>query len=306
MIKTLSNNTIVLYNRLLKQLKKYNINYDNIDNINDYITKIHNIVLDNGNPIKSSHVRMYLTATQWYLKNNGGNINYQEEIKKEIIKLNTLYNNNIQSNILCGTQQTNYIEWSKIMDVYYDTMEDKHESFTKYKTFVILSCYVLLPPRRLIDYSDMFILDTCDTINYNDLKHNYYCMKEKLFIFNNYKTSYKYGTQLVRVPDNLSVILDNYITYWLLPCYGSLFNMTSSCIQHCLTNLFKKKLNKNISVNILRHSYISHIKNNGDIAGNERTISKLMSHSLEMQTDYYKNPDKKNYIINDNNIISML
>lgn len=308
MNKSISENTKITYNRLLKQLKEdHNINYENIDNIYDYINDLYYITLNNGLYIKHSSVRMYLTATQYYLKNNNGNSNYMKAIKQEIIKLNNEYIKLSHDNLLIGSQQNNYVEWDTIMDVYYDLMKVKYDSVNKFKLFVILSCYVLLPPRRLNDYSDMYVIQKCDkAIHLTKYAHNYYCKDDKLFIFNNYKTHKTYGTQVVRIPDKLAGIIDNYINYFKFPYYASLFNMTSTCLQHALSNLFKKKLNKNISVNILRHSYISHIKNNGDIAGNERQIAQVMSHSIEMQTDYYKNLSKKKIIIDENNIINML
>jgi len=75
----------------------------------------------------------------------------------------------------------------------------------------ILSLYVLQPPRRNKDYTDMFIVrgvpESTDK-NYLDIDG-----KTWRWIFNNYKTQKKYKQQIVDVPDDLKTVLEVYIKF---------------------------------------------------------------------------------------------
>ena len=73
---------------------------------------------------------------------------------------------------------------------------------------------------------------------------------------------------------------------------GSLFQLTRKAIQLRLTRIFKKGLNCSVSVNILRHSYISFGKESGEFLGEEEEYAKKMGHSVMTQLDYYKSSKK--------------
>ena len=67
---------------------------------------------------------------------------------------------------------------------------------------LILSLYVSQAPRRNIDYCLMKISN-----NMTDTNFNYLDLKNKRFIFNNYKTNHKYDTIEIPIePDLMGVI----------------------------------------------------------------------------------------------------
>ena len=87
--------------------------------------------------------------------------------------------------------------------------------------WVIISLYSLIPPRRALDFCEMNIVKSLRRGGVGDPTPgeyvlpepniNYYVVKDKKFIFTNYKTAGTYNTQIQDVPNELSLILDIYI-----------------------------------------------------------------------------------------------
>ena len=114
--------------------------------------------------------------------------------------------------------------------------------------FIILSLYVLIPPRRALDYTEFKIRGV-------DKEVDNYFEKDK-FVFNRYKTAKTYGKQEVKIPASLSKIMKRWIKtnkndYLLTDKKGNKLNGTT------LTQRFHKIFGKKVSVNSLRHSYLS-------------------------------------------------
>lgn len=280
--------TITEYKKVLDFLEQKGIDYKNIINMNEYIQKIRSLLKIDGVSISDGTVKVYLVATQWYLKINKLNINEQQIIKTEIEKLKREHDDKVKQHVLIGYQKENYLPWEDIVKVYEKLTPSYNKNYTTHTNYVILSCYILLCPRRLTDYAMMHITDSEDKI---DKSKNYYVKGGKYFIFNIYKTQKCYKTQYVIVPSNLAIILDEYIDKFNKS--ESIFELSSHAIQQKLTRLFKAYTDKNISVDIIRHSYISYMKDSGKLNGNEHTISQIMGHSVSTQTDYYKDVNRE-------------
>ena len=77
-----------------------------------------------------------------------------------------------------------------------------------------------------------------------------------------------------------------------------------------LLTVFKRYVDKNIGVNVLRHSFISYVNNNNNLTLEQRKyISHRMAHSIKAQLQYVKydqidtpkiKNNKKNFIKKDN------
>jgi len=112
----------------------------------------------------------------------------------------------------------------------------------------LLSLFVLLPPRRAMDYSEMKIK------NIDKTKDNY--IKGNNLVFNIYKTSKQKGQQILAIPKELKSILNKWVkindTEYLL--FDNKMNKLTSVK---INQRFKKLLGKNYSVNMFRKLFLS-------------------------------------------------
>lgn len=118
------------------------------------------------------------------------------------------------------------------------------------QNFIILCLLsgVFIPPRRSKDYVEFKIKNiNKDTDNYLD-KSN--------LVFNTYKTAKTYGRQTVEIPRELKTILNKWIK--VNPTDYLLFDTNMSKMTNVkLTQRLNKIFDKNVSVNQLRHTYLS-------------------------------------------------
>lgn len=271
------------YKRCLEYIKSAGIDYKSIESVTEYIKSIHGMRTKKGSLISEASVKIYLVSTLWYLTENKGDKEVITEIKMEIKRIREAIDKEVSTHKLIGTQKENYIKWDEVMEVYNMLKLDYKKTSTKYKTYVLLSCYVLMAPRRLRDYALMDIVDK-ESEELNKAR-NYYVKSAGYFIFNNYKTAKTYKCKKIKLTDEHKKIMNEYIED--KSASGSLFNMSGDAIQAKLARLFKGKKDKRVSVNILRHSYISWLKDNGKL-GEDNNIWLIMGHSKGMQNEYYK------------------
>jgi len=148
------------------------------------------------------------------------------------------------------------------------------------QNLVTLSLYTLIPPRRLLDYTLMKLR------NYDESKDNY--MGKKKFFFNNYKTDKSYGKQTI----DINTKLYNIIKKWEKKHNNDylLFSDNGKPLQPSqLTLRLNKLFGKRVSVNALRHSFITEdvLEAMPEIRKLEKT-AREMGHSLDSQILYKK------------------
>ena len=165
---------------------------------------------------------------------------------------------------LTKRQEENYIPWNEVLNIYEDLKTETEplfklkaldkKQFTKLQNFVLLSCYVLIPPRRSQDYADFKIR------NIDDKKDNYMVVKGRKkkgsFIFNSYKNSKRLGQQVVEIPNALR----NIITKWINvnPCdYLIVANNCNKVEQPKINLILNSIFGKNIGSSLLRHIYLT-------------------------------------------------
>jgi hypothetical protein len=152
---------------------------------------------------------------------------------------------------------------------------------------LLLSLYTDIHPRRNQDYLLMKITDDYDNEPQRD-DYNWYDKKNKKFIFNKYKTSKTYGKQEIDISKN-KVLLSNLKMYlkhrrdndnWLLVKWSEQHFKQDNDITRELNKIF----GGNISVNSLRHYYVTNKYK--DI----KTDASAMGHSIQTaQTTYNDN-----------------
>lgn len=168
-------------------------------------------------------------------------------------------------------QEKNWVSQDKIKEVYQKMEKEikplmaKHESRTradimKIQDFVILSLYVLQDPRRNEDYFQMK-----HNGEINAAADNYYTSKE--MVFNQYKNSNTKGQQRVSLSKKLKLLLKKWKMIQNSP-YLLVLTKSGEVKEGILENgkqatdkvipiSLNKSFGKNVTVNILRHSFLS-------------------------------------------------
>ena len=216
--------------------------------------------------------------------------------------------NENQTNEMTPTQEKNWMAWDDVK-LKHKGMETEIDAFNNAKTlsenqyntllnYVILSLYVYNPPRRNKDYQIMDIV--FEKKPELDKKRNYLDYTNKQFIFNDYKTSSKYGTQTVPVSEDLWKVLSLYFIHHPLlnkkveketkvPFLVS-FNKSPLDKVNSITRVLNRVFEKAIGSSMLRHIYLT--GKYGGVIDEQKKDAENMAHSEQQQKDYIKKPTK--------------
>lgn len=200
-------------------------------------------------------------------------------------------------------QDANWITWDEVVKRHNELAEAVAQigkgkmlttaNWNALLAYVILSLYVLLPPRRNQDYQDLYIVKKWDDKLSKD--KNYYDMTAHKFIFNKFKTAKSHGVQEVSLADNkpLADVLALYIK--LHPSKGKgemrfLVNADGSALGsvNSITRILNKIFGKHIGSSMLRHIYITH--KYGDAKKEMEKDAEAMGHSVAEQQLVYNKP----------------
>jgi len=292
----LSEKSINLYLENLKKLndkKEFtNLNFlKNKENINEFLTKY-------SANTKKNFIASIVRVLKLDKKKYEELFNYYNELLNNLMK-----ETNENKNTKNDKENKNWLDFEKVIEIK-EELKTKYEEIIKKKKinerdyndllkYVILSLYTLIPPRRNLDYMEMVV-----NTNKKDLdkEFNHFVIKDKLFIFNKYKTSKSYSNQEIEVPNELYEILINYLKYHpdkttkinkplLVDYNGKRLNQINS-ITRILNSIFKKK----VGSSMLRKIYISH-KFGDDLEKIKemQETAQAMGHSMNTaQTTYNK------------------
>lgn len=162
-------------------------------------------------------------------------------------------------------QKDNMIPYDEVLSMYNKLEKevsplmklDKLEKaqFQRVQLYVLLSCLLLISPRRSLDYTEFKIR------NIDKEKDNYMTLikRKPYFVFNIYKTAKKYKTQQVDIPKKLKSIIDRWTV--LNPSDYLLLNtrMNDKINPTQLSNMLHNFFGKPISTTMLRHIYLTNI-----------------------------------------------
>ena len=202
---------------------------------------------------------------------------------------------------LTEKQKENFLPQDEIINIYEVLKEQatplfklnqlNKKQFETMQLYVLLSLYVLIPPRRTMDYTHFKIR------NINPEVHNFFLAPKKKkelgsFVFNQYKNSNKLGAQVIeRIPKELEKIIEkwkqfNKSDYLLVNNVGK--QVAGSRIAVMLNDLFGKK----ISTSMLRHIYLTNKFGNINLKDLKDTAQEMGSSGLERMLKYVdKNDD---------------
>lgn len=283
-IKTYISMLITMYRKII------NDNSGKIPHFTWFVDNIHTIL----EHLKDYHPSKRKTLLSAIITMGILDDEYTKELKKimneDMLVVKTFY----QSQEKTSTQAENWITQDEIKKIYLGLENDAKYYFQKAKKFplspqeknqlqkyIILSLFVLLIPRRVQDYIFFKIR------NVDKTKDNY---KEGLwFYFNKYKTAKTYGTQRIQIGNKLNNIYNRWLsindTDYLLYDFAKNEPLSASRFVYIMNNIFG---NKKISVNILRHSYLTEKLSGIPEIKALKELQYQMGHNLENQLEYIK------------------
>lgn len=284
-------NTLKAYNTSIRTLSRYlnkkiETPKDLIDNVDEIIKVYENVKYTT----RKSHIAAFISFIDNGTKESKEAL---DKLRKVLITDVNQYNEYLNTQTKSDIERENWLEWSEIIKRYQsfekeigllwklEPEELSKANYNKLKLYVLLSCYVLIPPRRNLDYTAFKIR------NYDPTKDNY--MKGKKFIFNNYKTARTYGTNEVKIPNKLYSIMNKWIKlnpsdYLLTGATDKYKPITGPQLTTMLNTFFDKR----VSVNLLRHSFLTHMYKDLPDLKEMKERAEEMGHSLDQALEYVK------------------
>lgn len=290
--KTISESSLNLYKKNLiklndnKPIKNFNF-LNKIEDINNKIEKY-----------KPNTRRSYIISIVSILKCATANGN------KKLNKLYDVYFNKLMElnkELKDQTEKTpseniNWISQEELQNKYdelknkvIETIKTKNkineDEYNLLLSFVIFSLYYLNEPRRNMDYQKMKIVKV-----YNDTlpnEFNYLDLKNKKFVFNNYKTKGTYNKQITDINDELYNIIKFFIKFnknedkYLLSNYNN-NNFTNI---NDITRILNKIFNKKIGSSMLRKMHLTN--KFGKLENDLEQSAKAMGTSVNMLQNVY-------------------
>lgn len=205
---------------------------------------------------------------------------------------------------LTDTQKDNVISQGEVMKIYNQVKSQatpllKLEKLNKtqfqlLQTYVLLSLYTLIPPRRSTDYTAFKIRNFDDSqASKDNYMTNFNKNKKKgfsSFVFNTYKNSTRIGRQIIEIPKTLERVIDVWKQFnksdWLL--VNSVGNPVSQTkIVYWLNEIF----GKNISSSLLRHIFLTSKYSNVNLKELKNDTEMMGNTEIERSLKYVQKPD---------------
>lgn len=210
-----------------------------------------------------------------------------------------------KENVKSETQEKNWMDWKEVEEKY-EELEKKVSAFKDQKAlnehqyntllqYVVLSLYVLLPPRRN-EFQKVMVAKSATEQSPTDT--NWLDLDRQRFILNKFKTAKKEGQKVIEMPDSFVRVLSRYLKFHPLVKGKKITNKTEpfpflvyydgSPLDkvNSITRILNKVFGKKIGSSMLRHSYLS--SKYGDVQEEQKKDAEAMSHSTGQQKDYIK------------------
>lgn len=266
--RDLGQSTLQTYVSILFNLIKKNDLIEKLDTFENDKENIINIIKKN----MSAQTRKTSYSALYVLTNLP---EYAEEMKKDIKIVNESYKNKEMSPerkaMMKSREQIKAINDSLIA-IY------KNEKSNENLNNLIITTFqsgLYIPPRRLE-------LHSIKTKDYDKLTDNY-ILKDKVYL-NNYKTSKKYGQQIIEIPKKILLFykkaIDTNISGYLLQTKKKIAYSSSS---------YSKKLHEmfGMGADLLRSSYINDVLYKDGLYEKFEQQATQMGNSIESQMDFY-------------------
>ena len=242
-------------------------------------------ILGEVSKLKLTQQRNLLSSVLVILRAAGKDKDLYEVYKKRCFELGAEYNAQQAKNEKTDKQETNWVKLSELKKITRKLVRTNPGD----QQSLIAALYSYQPPSRL-DYYKMKIINFESEI---DDKNNFILIKNsrvKTFIFQDYKNSKHHNQVRVNVSKELNSVINKFLklnpgrSFLLQNKKGEPLNRNQ--LGKLLPIVFKES-GKNVTLNIIRHVYVSE---NVDIAAvtKYKQISDDMMHNPAQQIEYAK------------------
>jgi hypothetical protein len=250
--------------------------------------------------LKPTTQRSYIIAICSVLANEPS----QKRIYNKYYKVLMQMNNDLKNNTTKSeTQKENWVtadDIHKLDDVLTSQIKKIRVSTITKKDYNIILAYMVFSlftktaPRRNIDYTLMKL-----STDMTDKKFNYLDLKNKRFIFNNYKTNKTYKEVKLDIPDGLFAVIKFYLRFH--PQRNKLKNKNHDIYflvdfknnhldnSNDITKILNKVFKKNVGASLLRNMYLTH--KYGDVIEELKLDTQDMSTSVGTAMNNYIKTD---------------
>jgi hypothetical protein len=209
------------------------------------------------------------------------------------------------SGVKSETQAANWVDW-KDVEAAHQSLGGRVDDFKGLKaispaqygtllSWVVLSLYTCLPPRRNADYTQTQVARNAGADSPKD--SNWLDWAGRRFVFNIFKTAKSEGQQLIAIPEPLAEVLAIYLRFhpllkgkrldrpfsvpFLVAADGSPLSAGNS-----ITRILNKIFGKRVGSSMLRHSYLS--GKYAAVNAEQAADATAMAHSVATQKEYVK------------------
>ena len=186
-------------------------------------------------------------------------------------------------------EQAIWVNWEDVLSAHQKLKRcvETNKNPLDYLDYVLLSLYTLVPPIRA-DWSPVIITTRMEGL---EPKRNYLVVGEDKvsFVLQDYKTVASGGIRCIELPKSLEDI----IRWWLtMETSGYLFSdarnqpRSSEWLSKEVRNMMKRRTGKPAGINILRHSYITHMRAGEAPVIQQRNMANSMCHSVNQSQLY--------------------
>ena len=214
--------------------------------------------------------------------------------RKQMMKDGAEYSRELRLQEKTPKQEDGWMDWNDIITNYKNLEKEvsyfktqtslTKQQFKRVQMFVLLSCLLLIPPRRSTDYV-MFKIRNEDINKDNFMETK---GRKSYFVFNTYKTAKKYGRETIEIP----TALKNIINRWKLINKNDYLlvnsNMDKKINATQLNSMLYDYFNKPLSTSLIRHIFLSEKYKNVPALQEMQKTADEMGHSLTQALEYVK------------------
>lgn len=303
---TYSNHTIIRYNQAITSIRRiYEDNFNKqIKFPEDLDTNFEKIIEVLKPNYELPTLNNFVSAILWYLSNINDE-KYSSDYINSIKEKYKNYGKHIKATLerskigkefdLTEKEKKTFMKWEDILNLHQSLSKKLNKSnYNNFLEFIIVSLYVLHPPVRA-DYANMKVFIDDSLIPDKYLENYCVLQTNPRFVFNKYKNHKHTGTIVIKLEYELHNILLDWMELnqsdYLLSSYiksKKLYQpFTEGTLCRRISLIFNKYTNIPVSINTLRHSFISYMsKHEMENYIKKQDIAEKMMHSPSMADRY--------------------